>query len=251
MNAPSSFQLNLPPWPHIDFSEFGTVEAIPLSRIQKLTAGFLSRNAIGIPHVTHHDDADITDLEALRKRVATAQGVKLTLLAFLLKALERGLREFPQFNASLDASGQTLLLKKYFNVGIAVDTPKGLLVPVIRDCDQKSVVQLADEIAAVSAQAREKGLPMQQMAGGCITVSSLGGIGGTGFTPIINAPELAIMGVTKAQWKPQRGADDEVVWRLMLPLSFSYDHRVINGADAARFVAWVAGALGKPEDLLA
>jgi pyruvate dehydrogenase E2 component (dihydrolipoamide acetyltransferase) len=250
MNASANLQMNLPAWPEVDFSEFGAIDTIPLSRIQKLTGGYLSRNAVVIPHVTHHDEVDITHLETVRKEQAEARGVKLTTLAFIAKAMERALRQFPQFNASLDASGQNLVLKKYFNIGIAVDTPKGLLVPVIRDCDKKSVFQIADEIAAVSVQAREKGLPMSQMVGGCMSISSLGSIGGTGFTPIVNAPEVAILGVTRSQWKPRRGSGGELEWRFMLPLSLSYDHRVINGADAARFVASIGESLAKPEDML-
>lgn len=250
MSVPSSLQMNLPPWPEADFSEFGAIDTVPLSRIQKLTGGFLSRNAVVIPHVTHHDEVDTTELETVRKQQAEARGVKLTTLAFIVKAVERALRQFPQFNASLDASGQNLILKKYFNVGFAVDTPKGLLVPVIRDCDKKSVFQIADEIAAVSAQAREKGLPMSQMTGGCMSISSLGSIGGTGFTPIINAPEVAILGVTRSQWKPYRESNGELGWRMMLPLSLSYDHRVINGADAARFVAAIGESLRQPLNML-
>jgi pyruvate dehydrogenase E2 component (dihydrolipoamide acetyltransferase) len=234
----------LPPWPEMDHAQFGEVGAtVPLSRIQKLTAGYLTRNWVSIPHVTHHDEADITELETLRKREAEAAGRKLTLTPYLMKALAALLAKYPQFNASLDGSGQNLVFKKYFHVGMAIDTPNGLLVAVLRDCDQKSVPQLAAEIDDLAVKARTKGLPMKDMVGGCITISSLGHIGGTAFTPIVNAPEVAILGVTRAQWKPRRAADDSVEWRLMLPLSLSYDHRVINGADAARFCADIATQL--------
>lgn len=249
MSAASGLSLNLPAWPEVDYSAFGEVEAVPLSRIQKLTAGYLSRNWVAIPQVTHHDDADITALDDCRTRLASETGRRVSPVAFVVKALVEGLRAFPRFNASLDASGQTLVLKKYFHVGIAVDTPVGLLVAVIRDCDKKSVVQIADEIADVSTRAREKGLPMADMVGGCMTVSSLGHIGGTAFSPIINAPEVAILGLSKAQWKPQR-TENGIDWRMMLPLSLTYDHRVINGADAARFVVHVAAALAQPDTLV-
>lgn len=246
--GPSRFQLDLPPWPEIDFSAFGAVESVPLSRIQKLTAAYLARNWVAIPHVTHHDDADITDLEVFRKQLAEQAGTKITALAFIVKAVVAALRQYPKFNASLDGSGQNLVLKKYFHIGIAVDTPAGLLVAVIRDCDKKDVRTLADEIISISARAREKGLPLADMSGGCMTISALGSIGGTAFTPIINAPEVAILGVTRSQWKPLRKGND-IDWRFMLPLSLSYDHRVINGADAAKFVVSVAAALKTPQNL--
>ena len=226
------------PWPDVDFSQFGEVgETLPLSRIQKLTASYLSRNWSVIPHVTHHDEVDITDLEVRRKQEGEAAQRKLTLTPYLMKALAELLTKYPQFNASLDAGGQKLIFKKYFHVGMAVDTPNGLVVAVLRDCDRKGVPELALEIEELAAKAKGRGLPMKDMVGGCITISSLGHIGGTAFTPIVNAPEVAIIGVTRAQWKPRRGAGDAVEWRLMLPLSLSYDHRVINGADAARFLA--------------
>lgn len=232
------------PWPDVDFSQFGEVgETVSLSRIQKLTASYLSRNWNVIPHVTHHDEADITDLEVRRKQEGEAAQRKLTLTPYLMKALAELLVKYPQFNASLDASGQNLVFKKYFHVGMAVDTPNGLVVAVLRDCNTKSVPELAEEIDALATKAKGRGLPMKDMVGGCITISSLGHIGGTGFTPIVNAPEVAILGVTRAQWKPRRGADGSLEWRLMLPLSLSYDHRVINGADAARFVADLAKCL--------
>lgn len=249
MNRPSGLHVDLPPWPEVDFAAFGETEMLPLSRIQKLTAGYLSRNWLTIPQVTHHDEADITSLDACRARLAENTGARVTPLAFIVKALVQGLREFPRFNASLDASGQNLVVKKYFHIGVAVDTPSGLLVGVVRDCDKKSVVELAGEIQSMSARAREKGLPMSDMVGGCMTISSLGSIGGTAFSPIINAPEVAILGVTRSQWKPLRDGD-AIDWRLMLPLSLTYDHRVINGADAARFAVFVADALSRPESLI-
>lgn len=238
-----TLQLELPPWPVVDFAEFGGIETVPLSRIQLLTASYLSRNSVAIPHVTHHDEVDITNIEAHRKELAAQTGAKLTLLPFIIKAVAALLARFPKFNASLDQSGKQLVLKKYFHIGVAVDTPAGLLVPVLRDCDHKSVNQLADELTAMSNRAREKGLPMKDMVGGCMSISSLGHIGGTAFTPIVNAPEVAILGITRAQWKPRRGAGDEIEWRLMLPVSLSYDHRVINGVDAARFAAGIGAEL--------
>ena len=244
------FGADLPGWPQVDFAAFGEIEARPLSRIQKLVSGFMARNWVTIPHVTHHDEADITALDAFRKAFNEANpDAKVTPLAFFVKAVVAVLRQFPQFNASLDPQG-TLILKKYFHIGIAVDTPGGLLVPVIRDCDRKGPADIAREIAALSQKARQKGLPMTDMVGGCFTITSLGGIGGTAFTPIINAPEVAILGVTKAQLKPRRADDDSIDWRLMLPLSLSYDHRVINGADAARFTVAVATALADPQSLM-
>jgi pyruvate dehydrogenase E2 component (dihydrolipoamide acetyltransferase) len=236
----------LPPWPSVDFAAFGEVEVQPLPRIQALTAGFLTRNWQLIPHVTHHDDADITALEALRRGMETARPSPL---AFFAKALVSGLKAFPQFNASLDATGRNLALKKYFHIGIAIDTPRGLVVGVVRDCDRKSVAEIAGDIAALSEKARARGLPMTDMEGGCMSISSLGAIGGTGFTPIVNAPEVAILGITKAEWKPRRAADDGMEWRLKAPLSLSYDHRVINGADAARFLRHLDDVLAKPEQL--
>jgi pyruvate dehydrogenase E2 component (dihydrolipoamide acetyltransferase) len=244
-------QPEIPAWPQVDFASFGEVESKPLSRIQKLTAGYLTRNWTMIPHVTHNDEADITQLEKLREEFGARHvDVKISPLVFLMKAAVGALRTFPQFNASLDATSTNVVYKKYFHVGVAVDTPMGLLVAVIRDCDRKSLVELAREVAAVSKKAREKGLTMSEMSGGCFTISSLGGIGGTSFTPIINAPEVAILGVCRSQWKPARGADDSTSWRLMLPLSLSYDHRLINGADAARFTRHLAQLLAAPESLL-
>ena len=250
LNAPASGAA-LPPWPAIDFAAFGEVEVKPLSRIQGLTAGFLSRNWVTIPHVTHQDDADITALEAWRTHLAQVRPgqPKVSPLAFFAKALVSGLKAFPQFNASLDASGKNLVLKKYFHIGIAIDTPRGLVVGVVRDCDSKSVGEIASAIATLSEKARGRGLPMTDMEGGCMSISSLGGIGGTGFTPIVNAPEVAILGITKAEWKPRRGAGDAIEWRLKVPLSLSYDHRVINGADAARFLRHLDEVLAAPAQL--
>jgi len=241
------FGAGLPPWPDIDFAAFGEVETKPLSRIQSLTAGFLARNWVSIPHVTHHDDADITAVEALRATLESRPGT----LAFVAKALVSALKAFPHFNASLDAAGANVVLKKYFNIGIAIDTPRGLVVAVVRDCDRKAVPQIAAEILALSAKARARGLPMSDMEGGCMSISSLGSIGGTGFTPIVNAPELAILGLAKSEWKARRGPDDAIEWRLKLPMSLSYDHRVINGADAARFLRHVDETLASPSRLLA
>jgi pyruvate dehydrogenase E2 component (dihydrolipoamide acetyltransferase) len=239
---------DFPELPEVDYSRYGEVERQALSRIKKISAGHLHRNWIGIPHVTQHDEADIMDMEAFRKanaEDAIAQGFKLTPLVFLIKATVAALKKYPQFNASLDPDGETLVLKKYFNIGVAVDTPDGLVVPVIRDCERKGIMELASELAEISGKAREKKLKPQDIQGGCISISSLGGIGGTGFTPIINAPEVAILGVSRSRMAP--------VWdgssfqpRLMLPLSLSYDHRVIDGADAARFTRYIASRL---EDL--
>ena len=237
----------LPAWPAIDFAAFGAVEVKSLSRIQGLTAGFLARNWLTIPHVTHQDDADITALEALRPTLEP----KPSALAFFAKALVSALQAFPQFNASLDATAKNLVLKKYFHIGIAIDTPRGLVVGVVRDCDRKAITEIAADIATLSAKARGRGLPMTDMEGGCMSISSLGGIGGTAFTPIVNAPEVAILGITKAEWKPRRGEADAIEWRLKAPLSLSYDHRVINGADAARFLRHLDEMLAAPQALLA
>jgi pyruvate dehydrogenase E2 component (dihydrolipoamide acetyltransferase) len=226
--------LKLSPWPEIDFAAFGPVETRPLSRIQALVGSYLSRNWVMIPHVTHHDDVDITALDAARARVLARTGTKVTALAFLIKAAAAALKRHPQFNASLDREGRNLVLKKYFHIGVAVETPHGLLVPVIRDVDRKDIAEIGSELVQVSVLARKTGLPMDRMSGGCFTISSLGSLGGTGFTPIINAPEVAILGVTRAVQKPVR-IEGTLAWRTMLPLSLSYDHRVINGADAARF----------------
>ena len=231
--------------PEIDFAKFGTIETRPLSRIQKISGANLRRNWMSIPHVTQHDEADISEMEAFRKQMGeeyAKQGIKLTPLAFLLKAAAATLKHFPGFNASLDASGENLIVKKYIHIGVAVDTPDGLVVPVLRDVDKKGIVQLAGELGEISAKARDRKLTAADMQGGCFTISSLGGIGGTAFTPIINAPEVAILGVSRSSMKPVY-KDGEFVPRLMLPLSLSYDHRVIDGAAAARFTVYLAHVL--------
>ena len=231
--------------PLIDFAKFGAVESSPLSRIQKLSGAYLHRNWVSIPHITQHDEADITDMEAFRKQLATeyaALGIKITPLAFLLKAVMEALQQFPDFNASLDASGENLILKKYFHIGVAVDTPEGLVVPVLRDVNQKGIVQLARELSEISGRAREKKISAAEMQGGCFTISSLGGIGGTAFTPIINAPEVAILGVSRSIMKPV-WKDGKFEPRLMLPLSLSYDHRVIDGAAGACFTTYLGQVL--------
>jgi pyruvate dehydrogenase E2 component (dihydrolipoamide acetyltransferase) len=235
------------PWPKVDFSKFGETETRELSRIQKLSGANLARNWAMIPHVTQHDDADITELEALRVALNKEQekskdGVKLTMLAFLIKASVAALQKYPTFNASLDASGERLTLKKYFHIGFAADTPNGLVVPVVRDCDRKGVLQIAREMGELAAKARDGKLGPADMQGGCFSISSLGGIGGTSFTPIVNAPEVAILGVTRSAMKPVWDGS-QFVPRLMVPLSLSYDHRVIDGALAARFVAHLVNQL--------
>ena len=243
--AKGGYTLNLPAWPQVEFAKFGAVETRPLSRIRKLSGGFLHRNWVGIPHVTQHDEADITELEAYRKenaQVAEKQGFKLTMLAFLVKASADALRQFPDFNSSLDAGGENLILKKYYHIGVAVDTPDGLVVPVIRDADRKGVFDVARELADISKRAREKKLKPDEMRGGTFSISSLGGIGGTAFTPIINAPEVAILGVSRSQMRPAY-KDGAFVPRLMLPMSLAYDHRVIDGAAAARFTTHLASVL--------
>ena len=240
--------LNLIPWPKVDFARFGAIESKPLSRIQKLSGANLARNWAMIPHVTQHDDADITELEALRvalnnenaKAIAAGKAGKLTMLAFLIKASVAALKKYPVFNASLD--GDNLVLKQYYNIGFAADTPNGLVVPVLRDADKKGVMQIAQEMGELAALARDGKLKPEQMQGGCFTISSLGGIGGTAFTPIINAPEVAILGVSKSDMKPVWNGE-KFKPRLVLPLSLSYDHRVIDGAAAARFTAYLAQLL--------
>jgi len=242
--------LNLLPWPKIDFAKFGEIEEKALSRIQKISGANLARNWAMIPHVTQHEDADITELEAFRKKLGEEnKDLKITPLVFQIKAVVSALKKFPQFNASLDESGEKLILKKYFHVGIAVDTPDGLVVPVIRDCDKKSLLELAAELGEISKKARDKKLGPAEMSGGCFSISSLGGIGGTSFTPIVNAPEVAILGVSKAQTKPVWNGK-EFAPRLILPLSLSYDHRVVDGALAARFAAFLATQLGDIRRLL-
>ena len=238
----------------IDFSKFGETETVELNRIQKLTGSFLHRNWVTVPHVTQFASADITQLEAFRKEKkaeALAQGVKLTPLAFIMKALEAALVKFPRFNSSLDASGDNLILKKYINIGVAVDTPQGLVVAVVRDVNKKGVYQIARELGEISKKARETGLSPSDMQGGCMTISSLGGIGGTAFTPIVNAPEVAILGVSKAGLDPVFNKETKSFEpRLMLPLCLSYDHRVIDGAEGARFSMYLAECLTDLENLI-
>ena len=244
--------LNIAPPPKVDFSKFGEVETKPLSRIRKLSGANLARNWISIPHVTQFEKADITEMEAFRKAnkaAAEAEGAKLTPLVFLIKAVVAALQKYPQFNASLDESGENLVLKKYFHVGVAVDTPNGLVVPVLRDCDQKGLLALSKELAEISGRARDGKLKPDEMKGGCFSISSLGGIGGTSFTPIVNAPEVAILGVSRSEMEP-RWNGESFEPRLMLPLSLSYDHRVIDGADAARFALYLAERLGDIRRLL-
>ena len=237
--------LNLLPWPKVDFSKFGEVEVQPLSRIKKISGANLARNWAMIPHVTQFEQADITDLEALRvalNKENEKAGIKLTMLAFLVKASAAALKKFPEFNASLDASGENLTLKKYFNIGFAADTPNGLVVPVVRDVDKKGVVQIAQESGELAKKARDGKLGPADMSGGCFSISSLGGIGGTAFTPIVNAPEVAILGVSKSSIQPVWNGK-EFAPKLMLPLSLSYDHRVIDGALAARFTTYLSQVL--------
>lgn len=236
---PATGGLAVEPMPEIDFSQWGEVETQKLSKINKLTGKFLHRNWVTIPHVTQFDQADITDLDALRKSMAAKykdQGIKITMLGFLIKAVVAGLKELPRFNSSLDPSGENLILKNYFNIGIAVDTPDGLVVPVVRDADKKSLVDIATELGEISQKARDKKLKPSDMQGGSMTISSLGGIGGTQFTPIVNAPEVAILGVSRHKMTPVWNGESFEP-RLMLPLSLSYDHRVVDGADGARFTS--------------
>jgi len=235
--------LELLPWPKVDFERFGEIETQPLTRIKKISGANLHRNWVMIPHVTNNDEADITELEALRKQLNNEykkEGVRVTMLAFLIKACVAALKKFPEFNSSLD--GDDLVLKKYYNIGFAADTPHGLVVPVLKDADKKGVIEIAQEMSDLAAQARDGKLGAAQMQGGCFTISSLGGIGGTDFTPIINAPEVAILGVSRSKVQPVWDGK-EFEPRLMLPLSLSYDHRVIDGAAAARFNAYLAQLL--------
>ena len=240
--------LNLIPWPQVDFAKYGAIESQPLSRIKKISGANLARNWAMIPHVTQNDEADITEMDLFRKKLAEEhKDVKVTPLVFMMKAVVGALKKYPNFNASLE--GDNLILKKYFHIGIAVDTPDGLVVPVIRDVDKKGLLEIAQELAVISAKARDKKLGPNDMQGGCFSISSLGGIGGTGFTPIINAPEVAILGVSKSQIKPVwDGAEFKP--RLMLPLSLSYDHRVIDGAAAARFASFLTQSLADLRQLL-
>lgn len=233
--------------PKVDFSKFGEVEKVPMSRIQKISGPNLHRNWVTIPHVTQFDEADITELENFRKQENKLQekkkdGVKITPLVFIMKAVAKALQEYPQFNSSLHEDGEHLIMKKYINIGIAVDTPGGLVVPVIRDVDKKGIYELSEELIDVSTRARDGKLKAQDMQGGCFSISSLGGIGGTAFTPIVNAPDVAILGVSKSEMKPKWNGN-EFEPRLMLPTSLSYDHRVIDGAVAARFSVYLCNVL--------
>ncbi|HZV98711.1 MAG TPA: dihydrolipoyllysine-residue acetyltransferase [Methylophilaceae bacterium] len=240
--------------PVIDFSQFGATETKPLSRIKKLSGANLHRNWVTAPHVTQFDEADITDLEDFRKSMqaeAEKRGVKLTMLAFLIKASVNALRAYPNFNASLSPDGESLIMKQYFNIGFACDTPDGLVVPVVRDVNQKDVLDIARDLAELSAKARERKLKLEEMQGGCFTISSLGGIGGTAFTPIINCPEVAILGVSRSSFQPVYDAKTKSFEpRLILPLSLSYDHRVIDGADGARFTSHMRMMLSDVRRLL-
>jgi pyruvate dehydrogenase E2 component (dihydrolipoamide acetyltransferase) len=241
---PGGAALGLLPWPQVDFAKFGPVESKPLSRIKKISGANLHRNWVMIPHVTNHEDADITDLEDFRVRLNKENeksGIKVTMLAFLIKASVSALKKFPEFNASLD--GENLIYKKYFHIGFAADTPNGLVVPVIKNADQKGVLAIAKEMGELSAKAREGKLGPADMQGGCFSISSLGGIGGTYFTPIINAPEVAILGVCRSSTRPVWDGK-QFVPRLILPLSLSWDHRVIDGAAAARFNSHLVALLG-------
>ena len=251
-SPPSAPAAALPAVAQVDFSKFGAVEVKALSRVQRISGARLQASWLNVPHVTQHEDADVTDLDIARvalKGKATQEGVRLTPLAFLIKACIVALKEFPRFNASLDATGENLVLKKYFHIGFAADTPNGLVVPVIRDADRANLFDIARSLATLSEKARAGKLTASEMQGGSFTISSLGGIGGTAFTPIINAPEVAILGVSKSVHKPvfEKGS---FVPRLMLPLSLSYDHRVIDGAEAARFVVFLSQTLSDVKALL-
>jgi pyruvate dehydrogenase E2 component (dihydrolipoamide acetyltransferase) len=241
----AGLSLGLPAWPQVDFAKFGPVEDLPLSRIKKISGPFLHRNWVSIPHVTQNDEADVTELEAFRKSMADEaqkQGVKLTPLVFSMKAVVTALKSHPEFNSSLGPAGDSLILKRYYHIGVAVDTPGGLVVPVVRNVDQKGVLQLAKELGEISAKARDGKLGPAEMQGGTFSISSLGGIGGTHFTPIINAPEVAILGVSKSSMKPV-WKDGQFVPRLMMPLSLSYDHRAVDGAQGARFITNLTAVL--------
>ena len=242
--AGTTASFDLLPWPKVDFTKFGPIETRPLSRIKKISAANLHRNWVMIPHVTNHDDADITELETFRVQLNKENeksGIRVSMLAFMIKAACATLKRFPEFNASLD--GDNLILKNYYHIGFAADTPQGLVVPVIRDADQKGVVAIANEMGDLARLARDGKLKPDQMQGGSFTISSLGGIGGTYFTPIINAPEVAIMGVCRSSWRQVSTDGKNAAWRFMLPLSLSWDHRVIDGAAAARFNSHFAALL--------
>ena len=241
--SPASGGIPVSAMPEIDFSKFGETQPEPLSRIQKISGAHLHRSWVSVPHVTQFDEADITELEAFRKSLkseAEIKGVRLTPLVFMMKAVVAALQAFPRFNASLDSSGERLILKKYFHIGVAVDTPNGLMVPVIRDVNQKGLYDLAAELASTAERARQGKLLPGDMQGGCFTISSLGGIGGTNFTPIVNAPEVAILGIAKAKMQPVYQPDGNFSPALILPLALSYDHRVIDGAQGARFTCFLS-----------
>src|SRR6266446_8604376 len=245
--APVGGGLAVAPWPKVDYAKFGPVETKPLTRIQKIAGPSLHRNWVSIPHVTNHDDADITDLEAFRVALNKEQEVKVTLLAFLMKACVAALQKFPHVNSSLE--GENLIVKKYWHIGFAADTPQGLVVPVVKDADKKGVLAIAKETAELAGKARDGKLAPGDMQGSTFSISSLGGIGGTYFTPIINAPEVAILGVSKAQTRPV-WSGSEFKPRLLLPLSLSWDHRVLDGAAAGRFNTFLAGLLGDARRML-
>lgn len=252
LSQPAGGGLGVAPMPEIDFSQWGDIESKPLTKINKLTGEFLHRNWVTVPHVTQFDEADITDMEAFRKDMAAEykeKGIRITPLVFMMKAVVSALKQYPRFNSSLDATGENLIMKNYYHVGIAVDTPDGLVVPVVRDADRKSLVDIAVELGEISVKAREKKLKPSDMQGGCFTISSLGGIGGTKFTPIVNAPEVAILGVSRSKMQPMWNGE-EFEPRLMLPLSLSYDHRVIDGADGARFTTFLSRVLSDTRRLL-
>ena len=251
-SLPGGGGMDVMPPPEIDFSSFGEIETQALSKINKLTGKNLHSSWAHIPHVTQFDEADITELDKFRKQLTAEykdKGIKITIIAFLLKAVVAALREYPRFNSSLDPAGENLIFKKYFHIGVAVDTPDGLVVPVVRDVNEKSLVDLAEEIILIAQRAREKKLKVDEMKGGCFTISSLGGVGGTAFTPIVNQPEVAILGVSRSSIKPIY-QENEFVPRLILPLSLSYDHRVIDGVAAARFTTFLSEALADVRRLL-
>jgi pyruvate dehydrogenase E2 component (dihydrolipoamide acetyltransferase) len=242
--APTGSGLDLLPWPRVDFERFGPVESRPLPRIRRIAGANLARNWVMIPHVTQFDEADVTDLEAFRRRLNEEQGPggpKVTLLAFLVKGVVAALQRFPEFNASLD--GDSIVLKRHWHIGFAADTPHGLVVPVVRDADRKGVLQIARELAELAGRARDGKLAPADLQGGTFSISSLGGIGGTAFTPIVNAPEVAILGVSRLATRP-RWDGERFVPRQVLPLSLSYDHRVVDGAAGARFTTYLAEVLG-------
>lgn len=252
LKAPAAPGIGVPPMPEIDFSQFGETEMRPLTKIQQISGGNLHRSWVTIPHVTQFGEADVTELEAFRQAETERlkkDGVRLSLLAFFVKASVAALRAFPEFNSSLHPDGNQLVLKKYYHIGVAVDTPQGLVVPVVRDADKKGLVELAKELAEIADKARARRLPPEAMHGGCFTISSLGGIGGTHFTPIINAPEAAILGVSRAKTQPvYRNGSFEP--RLILPLSLTFDHRIVDGAAAARFVVYLDEVLGDLRKML-